>query len=487
MRIAFLDVVDYDYTPETVYYQPLGGSSSAICYLAEELVKQGQEVFLLNKTTTPGVFFGVTCLPFAEMSADLRRSLDVLVVVNVASHGRPIRAVLPEWTRLVLWSQHAHDQPAIQGLHRADECAAYDGFALVSEWQSGQYQRHFALDCQRIQVLRNGISPVFQRDVGSASIAIRYKSHPPILAYTSTPFRGLDLLLDAFPAIRRAIPGAVLKVFSSMKVYNLPETDYGALYQQCRETEGVEYVGSIPQPALAEELKAVSILAYPNTFAETSCIAVMEAMASGCWVVTSDLGALPETTAGFARLIPTSDDRSAYQQHFIDAVIDTVRHRLANPNEVEQRLEQQVSYVNQAYRWSVRAKEWMTWLEALVADRDRSTTHAAINHVQQQAAVFFQQQNYGQATVLYRQLLEQAPNRVSNYWYLGLSLLLQGDVDEAQAVWMTALVNSGESLDDRLVELASLLKNECERQQQFANAAAVERLESCLQALAENF
>ncbi len=139
----------------------------------------------------------------------------------------------------------------------------------------------------------------------------------------------------------------------------------GALYQRCRSTPGVEYVGSLPQPALAAEMRSVTMLAYPNIFAETSCIAVMEAMAAGCHVVTSALGALPETTAGFGRLVRIEPDRPSYLRGFVDAVIEGLQEHRSGNGEVEKRLRRQMDYMHQHATWEQRAREWFQWLESL--------------------------------------------------------------------------------------------------------------------------
>ena len=155
---------------------------------------------------------------------------------------------------------------------------------------------------QRTVVQRNAIAPAFQAMFPPDTRVVKEKSGLQTMAYTSTPFRGLNVLLRLFPLIHTAVPHVRLKVFSSMQVYRVAsaedETEFGTLYQACRDTAGVEYVGSLSQPALAEQLKQVAVLAYPNTFPETSCIAVMEAMAAGCIVVTSELGPFPKRLPG---------------------------------------------------------------------------------------------------------------------------------------------------------------------------------------------
>ena len=96
MKIAFGDLIACDYTMDTPYQQPLGGSQSALCYLAEQLATQGHEVLLLNNTTTPGLYRGVTCLPVPLTNLDetLRRELDAFVVLNLAGHGARLRSLI---------------------------------------------------------------------------------------------------------------------------------------------------------------------------------------------------------------------------------------------------------------------------------------------------------------------------------------------------------------------------------------------------------
>jgi glycosyltransferase involved in cell wall biosynthesis len=479
MNIAFLDVGDCDYTPDSAYHQPLGGTASAVCYLTEELAKLGHEVTLLNRTTTPGRWRNVLCLPFTAVTPEVRRSFAVLVVVNLAGESQALRRVLSDQTRLVLWVHHAPDQPAMQGLRYAFERSSYDGLAFVSQWQQQQFVQQFGIDPTRSRVLRNAISPAFGKRSQPDAAILTQKAQPPILAYTSTPFRGLAQLLDVFPKIRAAVPGVRLQVFSSMQVYNRPDDEYESLYQRCRSTAGVEYLGSVPQPLLATELAAVQVLAYPNTFPETACIAVMEAMASGCWIVTSDWGALPETTAGFARLIPVTGDWEAYLEQFAAEVIAVLT---MSPGAAEPHLREQAAYATSTYTWVTRAQEWVNWLSELleqpIAQSGAPLTAAAI------AQEYLQAGDYSEAAALLEPLLRREPTNLSHYWYLGLALLLQHQDAEAQAVWSLALLeNQPDSLKDALAELRQILETEQQRQQQAGDRSRVQKLQTAISQL----
>ena len=255
----------------------------------------------------------------------------------------------------------------------------YDGFALVSDWQSDMFAKTFDIEDEKWKVIPYGIAPAFGGLFEPDRPILSYKPSTPVLAYTSTPYRGLKLLLALFPHIRAAVPGTTLKVFSSLRVYQIDaETDdaeFGELYRRCRETEGVEHVGSLAQPDLATELRSATALAYPNTFPETCCINLMEALASGCIAISSELGALPETGAGFPRLLPVNGDWSEYGKRFISEVVSNLQLQSSGDfGRVENNLAAQVAFFNQNGTWEVRAGEWIEYLDRLAVSSDRART-----------------------------------------------------------------------------------------------------------------
>jgi glycosyltransferase involved in cell wall biosynthesis len=364
MRIAFLDPAFLDYTVETPYERPLGGSQSAICYLAVELVRLGHSVAVVNGTATPGVHNGVLLANRNEgFCSKFLNQFDTVVVVN-APGGLWLRNQSVE-APLVLWLTHAHDQPALRPLQNEGERKVWSGFAFISKWQRDTISTKYGIQREKSQVLRNAVSPVFVDLALGQPWFVR--NDAPVLIYTSTPFRGLSVLLKAFPIIRGALPGTRLRVFSGMSLYQVrPQDDkYSELYRPCEATEGVEYVGPIGQSLLAQEITGAAALAYPSTFAETSCIAALEAMAAGATVLTTSLGALPETTHGFAALIESQADPARLATSFADMAVTTLREMRDNPEQASLRRDSQVAFVRENYAWSARAEEWSSWLRQL--------------------------------------------------------------------------------------------------------------------------
>jgi glycosyltransferase involved in cell wall biosynthesis len=471
MKIAFVSLSPWDYQIETVYQKPLGGTQSALCYLAEQLALSNHQVLLLNNTSKATVSRNVICYPLQKVSKSVLSSLDYLIIQNTSNVGYYFRSLLPKHIPVILWIHHDCDQPAMQGLKEQKEKDAYDYFVFISDWQRQRYAQFFGIDLAKSKVLRNAISPRFENLFPRGDRILNYKPQPLTLAYTSTPFRGLEILLEVFPSIREAIPHTILKVFSSMKVYQVNQEDdrakYGKLYQICEETEGIEYIGSIPQPELAQQLKSVHILAYPNSFPETSCIAVMEAMASGCYIVTSHLGALPDTSAGFARLIPMEGYWENYQENFLKETVEVLRQYQGEKRDnLENHLREQVDFVNKNYTWYNRTQEWLECLTEMKAQN------------------YLTQENYQDLINFCEQEITISPQINNNYWYLGLGLLLSGDEITAQTTWMSVIFDSnGEAIESRQRELLQMLETEVKRLKAKGDRDKVELLKTYIEEL----
>jgi glycosyltransferase involved in cell wall biosynthesis len=368
MRIVFIDPAAWQYTVETPYEKPVGGSQSALCYLTTELARLGHAVTILNGSTVASKSRGVKIANISALDTPkFLADIDVGVVLNSAiAHRlrRDLRVPFP----VVLWNQHAHDQQAISELRRLREREAWNAFAFVSDWQRQSFEKAFGVPAEKSRVMRNAASPAFAECTPAAPWFAT--GDAPVLFYTSTPFRGLDVLLDAFPQIRASVPDTRLRIYSSMGVYQVPPDadQYRSLYDRARRMDGVEYVGSVGQARLARELAGAAALAYPSTFAETSCIAAIEAMAAGAAVFATSLGALPETTRGHAATVDWHPDKARFTEDFAAMVVRSLRDMRENPEAARLRREQRLEFVRQSYLWPDRAKQWAEWL-AQIAHR----------------------------------------------------------------------------------------------------------------------
>jgi len=191
-------------------------------------------------------------------------------------------------------------------------------------------------------------------------------------AYTSTPFRGLSVLLDAWQNLVPA--NAELHIWSSMKLYLADDGPYQHLYERAISTPNVIYHGIAPNPELRAALRTMHFLAYPCTFAETACLAVIEAMAAGCRVITPSVGALPETTGGFARIYPSNADAHEHAVTFSEVLASELALPWAGEPDLSSR---QQDYCAAVYDWPRRSAEWQHLIQ-WACDQENSESSARL-------------------------------------------------------------------------------------------------------------
>ncbi len=341
----------------TLAKEPLGGSETSIIYMARELARCGHAVTVYSNCPDAGEYDGVAYKRYHDFFNDYPRMPWDAVISFRSFDPFLLGRVAP---RMIFWTGDAFNQPAIENFGHPSIQDNIDLIFCVSNWHRQTFIDTFQLPAEKVVAIRNGFNPELIR-CGSARDWNRG-------AYSSTPFRGLDILLRLFPEIRRRIPGFTLDVFSSMKVYgwhsDQDQRAFGKTYQAAAAS-GVNWHGSVSQPVLLDHLGRSGFLLYPNTFDETSCIAAIEAQASGCVVITSAKAALNETVEHERTgICLKGDPRSpGYQRDFVAAVASLVR----NPARAEELSQAARERAFRNYTWASIAREWTCILEDVPA------------------------------------------------------------------------------------------------------------------------
>lgn len=299
---------------ETIESKSLGGSESAAYYQARELARRGHRVTVFTSSTEEGVWDGVTychagtvaeqCVLGDRFEFYARATPhDVLIIQRhpQAFHGQFA-------SKVNIWQLHD------LALYRSAGMSAHnmwqvDAVTCVSRWHKDQVCEVYGFDPEFVQVVPNGVDPELYEGPAIPLHEQMFQTSPTVssnifadhkgkffMLYQSRPERGLEHLLHPggiMDRLRDTNAHLLVCTYDNNPAHMMPY--YGLLHRWADALPNVTMLGSLTKPQLAALQKSCDLLVYPTEFEEVSCISAMEAMHAGLPMLTSVVGALPET------------------------------------------------------------------------------------------------------------------------------------------------------------------------------------------------
>jgi len=289
---------------------------------------------------------------FLNKYIDLSYYKNINLIINHAI----FKKIIPG-KKNILWCHHYIDQPAIQLLKNSELLKLLDAIVFVSDWQCNEFINNFNLPKEKCFVIKNAIEiePVLNKK----------KEKKIKLIYTSTPWRGLEVLLNSIKYLNKIRDDFVLDVYSSTKIYgkefdNINKKYFVGLFDEIDKTPNINSHGYVENNKIIEILEDTNIFTYPTTSNETFCIAALEALAKGCLVFVTDWGAFKELGKNYCEFIKFENNLESLSLNYakkLNFLIDNYKKGI-----YENKLKSQSIFYCENYSWKERTKEWKKFL-----------------------------------------------------------------------------------------------------------------------------
>jgi glycosyltransferase involved in cell wall biosynthesis len=178
------------------------------------------------------------------------------------------------------------------------------------------------------------------------------------LVYSSTPQRGLELLVPVFVELAKKYDNIHLDVFSSFKIYGWDDADkrYEHVYDIIRNHPQMTYHGFAPNDVVKEHLLKAHIHAYPSIWLECNSRSIIEAMSAGLLCVHPNFGGLSDTSGGLNFMYQGDNNHQTHANVFYHALEHAINK--VSTEELQNYLRLVKLYADSRYAWSKIVGQW---------------------------------------------------------------------------------------------------------------------------------
>lgn len=145
------------------------------------------------------------------------------------------------------------------------------------------------------------------------------------MIFCSVPDRGLSVLAECYPNIKRQVPDASLVITSDYRLWGSPSPHNQQFVRQFIGKEGVTFLGAVSRQQMIEEQLRAEIHPYSCTYDELFCYSSAECQVAGCYPITSKVGALETTNMGL--LVPGEPHSREWKELFTHLVVTRMQNR----------------------------------------------------------------------------------------------------------------------------------------------------------------
>lgn len=205
-----------------------------------------------------------------------------------------------------------------------------DAVIINSESLRSEVLRYLDVDPAKLRLISEAVDhDLFKpgdADLARTHVASYGVTKPFVLFVSSLwSYKNCDGLLRAWAIARNELSGRQLAIVGSGRDEKYA-TELHELVADLGIGDDVVFVGGVPLEKTVDFYRAADVFVYPS-LNETFGLPILEAMACGCPVVTSDVSAMPET-AGGAALLADPKSPESLSRAIVDAARPGNRDRL---------------------------------------------------------------------------------------------------------------------------------------------------------------